>query len=292
METTTITEYGKMTVVQLRAAAKAVGLKGAGKLQKGDLLNAILAAEAEQRKESLAEAKVDQVLRSDPIDAKLGAFDAPAPAPESPAPKTQAAPPAQTYVAVLEPKGTAKARRFQEVAEKHGWAVEISAPVAGNTVALVATRGLEAIHLEWDLGVFIYESCTYVIADRVTKPRNASGARRVAERSAAEAAAELGRVVGNKSFKRKTVKDGAPKQYALPFDPAEATEAGLKAAMAGKKVSWVNGITLAKETATVSPNGHFFKVQSVAGERVVQFLDPRTGFRALRLSSLLSVGRK
>lgn len=134
---------------------------------------------------------------------------------------------------------------------------------------------------QWDASV-------YAFADRTTKPRNASGAGRLLERPAAEAAAEATKVAANNSFRRKAPTDLAP--IALPLDPELLTDEEAAKFFRGQTVRWYNRLSRSTETAMVSRQSTI-RVTRWEGETTVSFCCPVTGFRAFHLSAVLAVGR-
>lgn len=182
-------------------------------------------------------------------------------------------------------RSIAKADAFAEKARAAGW--EAVTRLDGDRASAIATRGNETIHQAWDLGVYETASATYTIGDRTTLTRNASAARKLLARPRAEAEAEFSRVSSNKAFRRREV---APaKTTRLPFDPILATDLEVIEALRGRRVTWHNRFTQTPEVASIGWTG--VEVVEQHGERIVKFLCPRTGFRALRLSALLTVSR-
>lgn len=188
-----------------------------------------------------------------------------------------------------DPKGYAKAEKFQAVVATYGWSGEILAR-PGAEIEVIVRRGDEVIAITWIAGVFNYEASAYVVGDRSVRPRNVSAARGFAARAPEAAVAELTRVVANRAWKRKV--DQPVRTGKLPFDPERATDDEVLEAVRGRTVTWFNRISTQTEAGHVSPNGRWTEIREVNGERVLQFCGPVGGFRTCRVASILSVGRR
>lgn len=255
------TQYGRMTVAELRARAKVLGVSPLPKT-KGGLLSGILAAERTDTDTAVAEQ----------------------------APQVSEVPRVATAPAVgIEEKGARKAARFAADIALTGWSAgEPEATGEVGQVRIVATRGEEILTIAWDTGVYNYVLSGHVISDRTTKLRNVSHARQVAARSAESATAELARVVSNRSWRpREARTTTAPRK--LPFDIVTATDEEITRAVAGKHLVWLNRISNAEEHGIVSPSHRYFRVTGAGAERVLQF-NTKGGFRACRLDQILRVG--
>jgi hypothetical protein len=183
-------------------------------------------------------------------------------------------------------KSAAKAEAFGERCSQYGWQHEIQA--RGDVTELTATRGPETIVQAWRGGVWQWDASVYAFADRTTKPRNASGAAKLLERAAEDAAAETARVASNNSFRKRTPTDLAP--IALPLDAELLTDEEAAKYFRGRTVKWFNRLSRSAETATVSRQSTV-RVTRWEGETTVSFCCPVTGFRAFHLSAVLAVGR-
>lgn len=270
--------YGRMTVAELRALAKTLGLKSASRLNKGDILTAILAhergkAEAEQRAADIAAAKAEQ----------------------GPEPGTEGE--AEAYVTAVNPKGAAKAAKLAEAIAPHGWATEVVGDSAKATA--VARRGGETLTVVWLDGVYQYEESAHVVHDRTTRLRNVSAGIKLAARPKEAVEAEYGKVISNRRFRPVQPKEteghlqGVPVDRRLFPEPQKATYDELWAALAGYRVVWVNRVSNMTESATVSQNARFFNLRTNPdGEPFVEFCTVGTGFRACRVADIISTSRK
>lgn len=189
-------------------------------------------------------------------------------------------------------RSLAKAQAFAALCSQYGWDVAI-APV-GDAVELTATRGAETIVQAWSGGVWDYAASFYAFGDRNTKPRNASGASKLLQRAADDAAAEATKVQANRHFRKAEPKDITTKldqaQRRLPFDPELATDEEISGVLAGQALTWYNRISRGTESAMVSRKGVRISL-TPAGERVVTFCCPVTGYRACLVTAILKVGR-
>ena len=185
-----------------------------------------------------------------------------------------------------------KAQAFAEKAVAAKWDVSLDASTHG--VELTATRGAETIVQAWSNGVWQYPASFYAYGDRNTKPRNASGASKLLVRSPEDAAAEAGKVASNRHFRKSEPKDITVKMEEakrhLPFDPALAPDEIILAALTGQALQWYNRLSRSTETAMVSRKGARMSL-TPAGERVVTFCCPATGYRSCLVTAILKVGR-
>ncbi len=303
------TAYGRMTVVELRARAKALGLKSASRLNKGDILIAILAHERGQA-EAAERAPAQAAATGIPTDpAERAAYYEDLNAEQDLIPQDEDSPggvytpEAEEYVTAVNPKGAAKARKLADAIFGHGWVTEVSGDSAKATA--VARRGGETLTVVWLGGVYQYDESAHLVHDRTTRLRNVSAAIKLAARSQAAVEAEYGRVISNKRFRPAHTKaaeghvEGESEGYAVPADKRlfpdahAATYDELWAALAGYRVVWVNRVSNMTESATVSQNARFFNVRNnPAGEPMVEFCTVGTGFRACRVADIVSTSRK
>lgn len=269
------TQYGRMTVDELKARAKALGVTPLPRA-KGALLNAILYVErANQVTEAVKNAEEGEAQDDSPFT------PTPGPQPAEKAPAATSAPEGNS--------GVRKALKLAEQVKAAGWTSEWNISSENpNRVQSVSRRGSEILTVTWDSGVFNYELSGHLIDDRHTKIRNVSHGRQLAARGAGEAQAELARVTSNRAFRPREAKGGTARGK-LPFDPETATEAEIKSAILGKYLVWINRVSNTEEHATATKSDRYTTVSGEGAERVVQFCSD-IGFRALRLSALLRVG--
>jgi hypothetical protein len=193
---------------------------------------------------------------------------------------------AKSAVAASDPKSLGKAEGFAAKAVAAKWEAVVAS--RGDAIEVTATRGPETIVQSWRGGVWMWEASVYAFADRTTKPRNASGALKLLDRPATEAAKETAKVASNNSFRRRTPTDLAP--IALPLDPELLTDQEAAKFFRGQTVRWYNRMSRNAETAMVSRHS-VVRVTRWEGETTVSFCCPVTGFRAFHLSAVLAVGR-
>lgn len=191
-------------------------------------------------------------------------------------------------------KSLGKAEAFAVRARAAKWEVSTEVDAEHDTVELTATRNGETIVQAWAGGVWQYPSSFYGYGDRNTRPRNASGAVKLLERSPEEAQADASKVAANKHFRKAEPKDIEVKleeaQRRLPFDPALAADELILAAVNGQALVWYNSLSRGQESALVSRKGARISV-TADGKRVLTFCCPVTGYRSCYVSSLLRVGK-
>lgn len=183
-------------------------------------------------------------------------------------------------------KSHAKAHTFAAKAVAAKWVVLTAS--RGDAVEVTATRGPETIVQSWRNGVWMWEASVYAFADRTTKPRNASGAALLLDRTPEDAAAVTSKANANQAFRRREPKELAP--IVLPLDPALLTDEEAGKYFRGRTVKWYNRISRNTETAMVSRNSTV-RVTRWDGEVTVSFCCPVSGFRAFHLSAVLAVGQ-
>lgn len=191
-------------------------------------------------------------------------------------------------------RSVGKAKAFAEKAAGLGW--EPLKAVTAGAAEITVTRGSETIVQAWLGGVWQYDASVYAYGDRTTKPRNASGATKLLERSPEDAGAEMAKVASNKQFRKSEPKDlGAKMESArkhLPFDPELATDEEVLATLSGQSLVWYNRISRNTEAAMVGRDPKSLRLTvNESGERVVLFCCPVTGFRACLVTAILKVGR-
>lgn len=200
--------------------------------------------------------------------------------------------PDSTPAAPEEPAPTdaqTKAHRNAPTFLQAGWAVTVQ--VSGDYAELIAERDTETIHQAWVGGVFQPQVSTYTIGDRTVKPRNVAEAIRWAKRSPAAAEAEFSKVSSNRAFVKREPSE-APKPAKLPWeDPETVPEKDLVDALAGAKIKWHNRLTQEPEVAIVDRDPHRIRIVTQHGHRVALFLCMNSGYRAARVSAILSVGK-
>jgi hypothetical protein len=186
-----------------------------------------------------------------------------------------------------------KAKAFAEKAAGLGW--EPLKAVTAGAAEITVTRGSETIVQAWRGGVWQYDASVYAYGDRTTKPRNASGAAKLLERSADDAGAEMAKVAANRQFRKAEPKDlnrtmeSARKH--LPFDPQLATDEEVLTVLSGQSIVWYNRISRNTESAIVGRSKSLRMTLNEDGERVVLWCCPVTGFRACLVTAILKVGR-
>jgi hypothetical protein len=191
-------------------------------------------------------------------------------------------------VEVRDSKSLGKAQTFSALAATAGW--EATTEVRGDATEVTATRGAETIVQAWLSGVWQYDASVYAYGDRSTKPRNASGARKLLDRTEADASAEMAKVLSNNSFRKREPIDLATAKPRLPFDPELATNEEVLAVLAGQAVVWYNRISRGKESALMGRERNRITVLE-DGARVVNTCCPVTGFRSFLVTAILQVGR-
>jgi hypothetical protein len=186
-----------------------------------------------------------------------------------------------------------KAAAFAKRAGELEWRAVTEA--RGSTVEVTATRGDETIVQAWHGGVWQYDASIYAFGDRTTKPRNASGAAKLLDRSVEDARAETSKVAANKHFRKAEPKDLATTmetaRRSLPFDPELATDEEVLTVLSGQSVVWYNRIGRSQESAIVGRTKSLRMTQNEKGERVVNWCCPVTGFRSCLVTAILKVGR-
>jgi hypothetical protein len=182
-----------------------------------------------------------------------------------------------------------KAQTFASLAVAAKWQAVVTPSDEG--VEVTATRGAETIVQAWSGGVWEYESSIYAYGDRNTKPRNASGARKLLGRTEEDAAAEMSKVLANNSFRKREPVDLANARPALPFDRESATDEQIFKAVNGQAIVWYNRISRGKESAIVSPRTSPRMTYLPTGERILNWCCPVTGFRSAMVDAILQVGR-
>lgn len=199
---------------------------------------------------------------------------------------------ASSTAAASSSRSMGKAQGFAEKARATGWTVAIEEQ-GDDAVELTATRGIETIVLAWSGGVFSYPTSFYAHGERNNKPRNASGASKLLARSAADAAAEAGKVASNKHFRKAEPKDIDVRldeaQKRLPFGPNDADEI-VTGILAGQALTWWNSMSRNTESAIVSRKGARI-TRTPEGKRIVTFCCPVTGYRSCYVEAILKVGK-
>lgn len=185
-----------------------------------------------------------------------------------------------------------KATAFAAKAVAAKWQVS-TAEVAG-AVELTATRGSELLIQAWRGGVWDYTVSFYGYGDRTTKPRNASGAAKLLDRSPDDASAEASKVASNKHFRKAEPKDITVRleeaQRALPFDAENDADELISGILAGQAIVWYNRLSRGQESAIVGRKG--VRISRLAdGARVITFCCPATGYRSCLVTAILKVGR-
>lgn len=187
----------------------------------------------------------------------------------------------------------AKAAAFAATAVALEW--EAATEARAGSVEVTVTRGNETIVQSWHGGVWSYDASVYAFGDRSTKPRNASGAKKLLSRSAGDAEAETSKVAANRHFRKAEPKDLAvtleKAQKRLPFDPELDTDEVVLSALSGKALVWYNRISRGQDSAIVGRSKSLRMTLNEKGERVVNWCCPATGFRSCLVTAIIKVGR-
>lgn len=287
--------YGEMTVAQLKVEAKRLGLVTYTLRTKGALLNAILKRQQDAtdgRLIGIAEAKVDATFEGpSPIDA---AFEDEAPVvvkKAKPEPMTNLLPAAYPAEEQLDSPSGRKANAFADKAEALGWAATLhDSQTSEDRVLCVATRKGEAITIEWLNGVFDNQTCFHKTpSGRALKLRNASHALKRMALAPADTAREDSKV----SIHTRAKADRSPAGSGTPTAPyfaEDVSDAEVLASVAGKTITWVNGISGGLETDSVakrSESGEILMKHPASG-RSISFLGS-AGFRTVRVSAIVAL---
>jgi hypothetical protein len=274
-------KYGEMTVAELKAEAKSLGLVTYTLRTKGALMNAILLRLRETPEaEALAEAKVDST------------FSGPQPGDEI---EIEAQQPAQGEEIAERPDGKSgpKAERFAGKALALGW--KATAVLAGDRdhAKVFATRESESIEIEWEAGVFNNQTCLHTTpGGRVLKLRNASHALKRMALAAVDVVREDTKVGIHTTTRaaRRSAGTGTQEASHAPYFAEDVSDAEVLASVEGKSITWINGISGATETDKVTltrPTGTV-QVKHSASGRAITFLGT-AGFRTVRISSIVSL---
>lgn len=299
--------YGQMTVAELRAEAKrlGVGIPGLSRMAKGALLTAIL--EWERAGVAVADRPVS-FPEPAPVDVAL---DESFPIKERAEVEAILAAPVGDRLETLSEEGKkslVKAANFIEESVRRGWTPERQGTQDPAHYGVTVARGAERIEIEWMGGVFQGDTCYYSHPARTPiKLRNASHAKKVMAIPAAEADEEARKVSAHKvtrparKSQAETISAG---RKALPFDPETATDEEVIAAVSGRNVSWTNEISGNVEDAFVMATPRTVKdkntgrvIESIErpvkiregkSGRSIEFVS-HTGFRSVRVSSIVAV---
>jgi hypothetical protein len=303
-------KYGMMTVAQLKAEAKKMGLVTYTLRTKGALMNAILARlQTTPAQEARAEAKVDATFsdHEPPVTAAVAVEENKrrknsADYQKSLAEKAKAAKAAAAVAPVeveeqpLTSKSGVKANRFADKAEKLGWRAQLhDSQTTEDRVLCLATRANdgkeESITIEWIDGVFLGETCYQKTpGGRLLKLRNASHCLKRMALSAVDVTREDTKVGLHRATRPAagTAGSGTPTARA-PYFAEDVSDAEVLASVAGKSITWINAISGALESDRVSgATGDPVKIKTSASGRAVTFLGS-AGFRTVRVSSIVSL---
>jgi hypothetical protein len=276
--------YGQMTVAELRAEAKrlGVGIPGLSRMAKGALLTAIL--EWERAGVAVADRPVS-FPEPAPIDVAL---DESFPIKE----QAEEPSPAEGTLETLSEDGKkslSKAANFLEESVRLGWSADKQGTQDPAHYGVTVARGAERIEIEWVGGVFQGDTCYYSHPARTPiKLRNASHAKKVMAIPAEKADEEARKVSAHKvtrparKSQAETISAG---RKALPFDVDTATDEEVISAVANRNVAWTNEISGAIEDAYVSSSP---TIQQGTSGRSLSFVSV-TGFRSVRVSSIVAV---
>lgn len=177
-----------------------------------------------------------------------------------------------------------KAAAFIAEATRLGWDTDVK--TTGDRVpvdTVTATRGDEAITIEWQADVFM-PGCLYVRPDGTSsKLRNASHAKQVMgsppptpEQLAARRAVRE-RIGGQKRMPVRS----------LPFNPDLMTDEELGERLLGCKIVWVNRISQLEESDIIPPSTRV-RVDEGASGRQVHF-NSLLGARTVRVSGIIHI---
>jgi hypothetical protein len=282
--------YGMMTVVQLKAEAKSLGLVTYTLRTKGALLNAILLRLRETPEaDALAEAKVDatfsgpqpgdQLALADDSDTDVGDDE------------SELAP-AEETAERLDGKSGPKAERFADKARALGWKA-VTFIGDRDYAKTFATRENESIEIEWEAGVFNNQTCLHTTpGGRALKLRNASHALKRMALAPVDVVREDTKV-GIHRVARPGAGSGASGTPSTPrtaYFADDVPDTEVLASVEGKSITWVNGISGALESDTVSrpsPTGTV-QMKHPASGRAISFLGS-AGFRTVRVSAIVSL---
>jgi hypothetical protein len=193
-----------------------------------------------------------------------------------------------------------KSRTFFLYAEAAGgW--EVAYIEKENHHIVRAVSGEEIVEAEWSLngkrndglGIWVDASWSYPGGHR--RVNNASTARKIIDAKPGNFPPPSARRVGVKRDPVKKARSVAATDR-LPFNVETAPDTEVLAAIAGKKVSWLNSITDEIESGRVpatskSTKIHESRADGSLGERILTFCDVAEGFRSCYVSQIVRVSR-
>jgi hypothetical protein len=194
-------------------------------------------------------------------------------------------------------KSIAKADVFLGEAKELGWSG--SRVVDGESATATVKRGGEVIEISWLRGVFQGDTCLYICDGRTgIKIHNASAAKKRMALSSAEAQEEAQKVSAHKAARApKKTTPAAARRRRLPFDPKLALDEEILSEVRGRNITWVNSISGTEETARVTRNAQYVKIEEGPRGRVLTFpagdlaldKDMREGWRSLLIENIVAV---
>lgn len=183
----------------------------------------------------------------------------------------------------------AKARKLLADAQGFGWDVfrwDEDAELERFAMHLRNEATGESIDIAWSAGV-CEPHIPYSHAGRIIKLKNASAARKRMSQEPDVIAPRRSRPSPNEDG---TERAARVLQRSVPFDMASASEKDIFAAVAGRKIVWINSISGLPEEATVTGKKQIRIVNGAAGRPILTFVDAfMTGFRSVALEAILQV---
>lgn len=196
-----------------------------------------------------------------------------------------------------------KATQFYLKAEELGWTTTAKTK-SGDEKRVVVERGDERIDIAWRSEVFVPDATYVLVPGQARRLKNAAEAYRLLARSVEDAVAAASAPSAPKKAPASATAKRRPRR--MPFDPKTATDAEVLAGVLDRKVTWYNSMTEAWESGFVATT------KSVRGQgqvpmrteptisfardedggvprRVLNFVDPHCGFRALFVDAIEQV---
>lgn len=204
-------------------------------------------------------------------------------------------------------ESSGKAEAFLQEAIALGWKAEIA--TEGGKTTVTASSNNKTLQISWRGGACLNET-SYSDNGHIRKLRNAAAARRQLEldsevvvKPKAELTASKKQPPAKRAKRREPAKEASPKPFKstpkpprlLPFDPQTATDEEILRAVVGKRIVWKNRTSGGYDEARVmsNPNQKQLKIEiNGRNERCITFASSGSGFRAVRLSAIVSVTSK
>lgn len=217
---------------------------------------------------------------------------------------------ARLLAATASPAGASKAQQFALKAEAAGWTVERA--IDGDRKRAICQRGDERVEVGWTkevadgpvIGHHVYPAGSSGI-------KNAASALRIINGRPGEFIPSPKAKAIRTQGERKARSSSTPRP--LPIDLYKASDKEVLEYVRGKKISWINSmdpenlctgyIPRPPADPTPLPNGKMpapkrdyteitlSKSEDTLGERILHFLDPHIGFRALFIGAITKVGK-